>query len=624
MDEKIICATTDSIEILSLSVRVHNALKRANVSYVGEVMVLSDDQLFAVRNLGEKGVAEIREQLENVTLTDAPPSAYEDEPMNDRPGEPRILIDLGPPTMPLHRVVDWQQVIVRRQITAGTLHPQLKIDGYSLAELVDFYSHTEGLYEILLKALTAPVNVSQELEHLLDTITGREVEVLIGRGGFAPQTLESLAAEFGLSRERIRQIEKRAILRLQRAVSTVRLIRLTSAFLYADDPELSFADWARRLHSSGLLGEWSQARFACLDQLECLAALANLFCDIMEDCEMPESLKSMLVLRDKGLSTAPARTLKLLESFSGDAERFVMRHLRYSGAVSLEWLVARDEIDFRNSDLRLILESKGYQGLDENWYMSLKYVPGTLEKDSVLHRSLLKMFQYCGPLDIRRLYFGIEHTLSKTDFPVPPINVLEQLLSEYGYHSESDSWYWNGEMSEELNSGEMAIWDTINRADGVAHHFELMQSIIASGLSGATLGATFARSPLFERFEAGLYIIRGSRPDFETVLRARRAAERIPVELTIDRDTFGNITIGANLGISVVANGTLLSESLPNLSGNWSCNWGNGDRTELRVTHNEIRGLLSILRSLECDVGDRIEIRFNVLNRSATILKVGA
>ena len=624
MDEKIICATTDSIERLSLSVRVHNALKRAKIWDVGEVMVLSDDQLFAVRNLGEKGVAEIRERLSKVELLDQPSSTHENESMKERSVKPQILIDLGPPKVLRYEVVEWLQLMLNRQIEAGTLHPQLRIDGYSLAELVAIQSHTVGLYEVLLRVLTAPNSVAQELEHFYSILPPREMDILLRRIGFKRQSLQAIASFLGVTRERVRQLERKAWKRLQPRASTLPLVRIRSALLSAHDLDLSFNDWSNRLLNTGLLGDWSRERFSHLDKIELVIVVCKLLEVTAEEFEIPEALKNIVKLHNDGMSDAPARMLNLLNRYTGEAERHVRRHLRYSGAVSLDWLVARDEIDFRNSDLRLILESKGYQGLDENWYMSLKYVPGILEKDSVLHRSLLKMFQYCGPLDIRSIYFGIEHTLSKTDFPVPPINVLEQLLSEYGYHNESDSWYWNGEMSEELNSGEMAIWDTINRADGVAHHFELMQSIIASGLSGATLGATFARSPLFERFEAGLYIIRGSRPEFETVLRARRAAERIPVELTIDRDTFGNITIGANLGILVVANGTLLSESLPNLSGTWSCNWGKENRTELRVTHNEIRGLLSILRSLKCDVGDRIEIRFNVLNRSATILKVGA
>ena len=170
MDEKIICATTDSIERLSLSVRVHNALKRAKIWDVGEVMVLSEDQLFAVRNLGEKGVAEIRERLSKVELLDQPSSTHRNESLHEWTEEPQILIDLGPPNIRRHEVVAWQQMMLSKQIEARLLHPQLQIDGYTLTELIDVHSYTSGLYEILLKILTAPVSISQELEHLLGSV----------------------------------------------------------------------------------------------------------------------------------------------------------------------------------------------------------------------------------------------------------------------------------------------------------------------------------------------------------------------------------------------------------------------------------------------------------------------
>ena len=624
MDDRISCRTTDGIEMLSLNVRFFNALRRSSICEIGELIELSDEQLFAVRNLGEKGVAEIKERLARVTLIDASPTAGENGSGEIWSGEPQILIDLGPPTIPRHEVVDWQQMMLGRQIEAGKLHPQLKVDGYTLAELADIHSRTAGLYEILLKILTDPITVAQELEHLFNIMPPREMDILLRRFGLERQTLQMVASVFGITRERVRQLERQARRRVQPVASTLPLVRIRSAILFAHDMDLSFDGWSNRLINTGLLGDWSRERFSNVDQMELLVVVCKLLEVAEEAIEIPESLKNMIRLYNDGMSAAPARMLNLFNRYSGEVERLVRRHMRYSGAVSLDWLVNQDSVDFSKHDLGLILESKDYFIVDENWYMSREYVPGSLEKDSVLHRSLLKMFQYCGPLHIRNVYFGIEHTLSKTDFPVPPIGVLEQLLPEYGYYNESGSWYWNGEMAEELNSGETAIWDNIIRSGGAAHHFELMQSIIASGLSGATLGATLARSPLFERFEAGLYMIRGSRPDFDTVLRARRAAERIPVELTIDRDTVGNITIGANLGILVIANGTLLSDSLPNLSGNWFCYWGDGDKTELRVTHNEIRGLLNILRYLECEVGDRIEIRFNVFDRSATVMKVGA
>ncbi len=624
VDDRIPCSTTDSIEVLSLSVRVFNALKRSDIKVISELMALSDEQLFAVRNLGEKGVAEIRERLARVILVDARLITGENGSAKIWSGEPQILIDLGPPTIPRHEVVACHQMMLARQIEAGLLHPLAPIDERSLSELVSTQVDCPEVYQPLLKILVAPVNVSQELERLLAGLPTRELDVLIARSGFAPLTLDCISSKIGLTRERVRQIEQKAIGRIWRAMSSLQPIRISSAFLYADDMDLSFDGWSRRLHRTGLLGDWSQAKFASIDQLECLTVLIRISSKTMNSIEIPESLKCMLTLRDMGCSEAPALMLKLLESYSGTTERLVMKHLRHSGAISLDWLVNQDGIEFSIEELRLILEYKSFFGVGENWFMSLQYAPNKLGYFSVLHRSLLKMFQYCGPLSLRDVYFGIERTLIKVDFPIPPLGVVEQILTIHGYASENDLWFWPGDASEELNSGESAIWATIHELGGVAHHSELMQAILDSGLSGASLHGTLRRSPLFDNFDQALYKLRGAHPQHKDIERAQSAANRTSVNLSVEHNSYGKITVGANLGILAIANGTIVTERLPNLEGVWQCSWGDGETSVIRVTHNEIRGLLGVMRFLDCKLGDRILLIFNVLDRTVAVRKIKA
>ena len=622
MDEKIICATTDSIEVLNLSVRVYNSLKRWKIWDVGEVIELSDDQLFGVRNLGEKGVAEIRERLSRVELLDAPP-ADKPEPTKVWSGEPKILIDLGPPTIPRYKVVEWQQMMLARQINAGILHPKLQIDGYILRELRDVYCHTPGMYEILLKVLTTPMSVTQELERLLVDLPQREVDILIRRFGYKRLTLESVAPAFNITRERVRQVQQKAIRRVRSNAEKLQLLRIRSAILFANDTDISFNDWSKSLLRTGLLGEWSNDNFKAHEPLEYLTLLIRLSREKVLDFEIPDCLTSIMKLRDGSLPNAPAYLYGLLEKFGGAPERLVLRHLRYSGAVSLDWLVDQDSINLSKRDLGLILKSKGYFAIDEDWYMSREYVPGRLEKDSVIHRSLLKMFQFCGPLSLRDVYFGIERALIKVDFPIPPYDLLEQILMKHGYVSEDGLWFWPADASEELNAGETAIWETIHELGGVAHHSELMQAILDGGLSGASLHGTLRRSLLFDNFDQALYKLRGTDPEYSDIERARSAANKTRVDLSVKRDTYGNIIIGANLGILAIAHGTLLSESLPNLSGNWCCTWGDGNTADVRVTQNEIRGLSKVIRYLRCDVGDRIALTFNVFDRTVEIRTTG-
>ncbi len=60
------------IEKLDLTPRAYNSLKRANISKVGEVLEMSEDELLAVRNFGKKSLDELKDRLAaNNLLTEA-------------------------------------------------------------------------------------------------------------------------------------------------------------------------------------------------------------------------------------------------------------------------------------------------------------------------------------------------------------------------------------------------------------------------------------------------------------------------------------------------------------------------------------------------------------------------
>ncbi len=52
-----------AIEDLDLSVRAYNCLKRSNITRVGQVLTMTEDDLLAVRNFGEKSLSELRDKL---------------------------------------------------------------------------------------------------------------------------------------------------------------------------------------------------------------------------------------------------------------------------------------------------------------------------------------------------------------------------------------------------------------------------------------------------------------------------------------------------------------------------------------------------------------------------------
>jgi RNA polymerase primary sigma factor len=68
--------------------------------------------------------------------------------------------------------------------------------------------------------------LEEQLENILRTLPAREREVLtlrFGLGGGRARTLEEIGREFGLTRERIRQIERKALSELRNSPLLARL-----------------------------------------------------------------------------------------------------------------------------------------------------------------------------------------------------------------------------------------------------------------------------------------------------------------------------------------------------------------------------------------------------------------
>ncbi len=515
--QKILCNVDDSLDRLKLPIRVSNALQRADIFTIGQLQDAQDkDKLWQVRNLGEKGIAAIEAAVSKILLS----------PKLSSPIAANIGHDLASiieaqtsvPKIQVQTVLEGLKQILRKQIVAGLLHEDVR---FNTLRISDFLKNTSDslstIYEYL-PLLTCSVSIAGEIEMLSSGLPARELNILQLRYGYQTQTLQSVAAAYSLSRERIRQLEKQAAARLQQTMQSMQMIRIPSAILFADDLNLSFNQWAQRLLKTGLLGDWTLEQYRAYDPLELMVTICRMTKNFEHKLEFPPSLEYMLQLRKEGRASVTAKALFLQEAVSKEELRFIRQHAHYSGAVSLDWL-KENQILLRFTEKEMIefLEGQGFSEIAAGWYFSPEYRPDRRHNNHVLHNSLVKMFQYCGPLQIRDVSFGVEHALVKRDFPVPPTDVLEAVLVKTGYKLEDNKWSWDGEANEGLNSGEKVIWQTIKNQGGVAHHSELTQAVLRSELSFPVLHATLRNSPLFDNFEWSLYKIRGAQPNREMV-----------------------------------------------------------------------------------------------------------
>jgi len=614
----------DKIAVLGFSVRVHNALRRAKIETVGNLLLYSEEMLFGVRNMGEKGVAEVLAVLERVELLD-PPNDMDGQQVtiddHSHCAAPSILVDLGPPTEPRHQVIILLQTILNNQMRAGTLHPELRIQGRTLKELVFERTIAEELYETLRGILLEPVSVAQELEALLGPLKPRELIIIRQRYGLSPKTLETIATQIGVTRERVRQLEKNALNRTLLKAKTSPLIKVRSSLLFADDPDISYETWSQKLLETGLLGTWTDEKFAEIAPIEMMVALCQAIRYERDDLVFPHCLEIVIRLYAEGKSATPAKVDLALKRIAPEERRLIRRQMRHSGAASVDWLSQHDKTSLTRAEIVATFETLDYTELGDGWYLQTEEedLPSSRGKGYVFHKTIVKMTQYCGPVPLRDIYFGLEHAQVKTGFPVPPIDVLEKILAHCGYTVENGTWYYEGGESIELSRGEEVIFETIRANYGVAHHSQLASAILAGGLSYASVAGTLDRSPLFDNFMYGLYKLRGTNPSHQSVEDARASSGNVPVDLKYEYDIDGSIVVEANVSLFALGGGTITSEKLGNLEGEWHTATGSHSGNSIQVADNQIRGLRLAFVSLGCRAGNRVRLRFNVDTRHVAV-----
>ena len=301
--------------------------------------------------------------------------------------------------------------------------------------------------------------------------------------------------------------------------------------------------------------------------------------------------------------------------------RLTIRHLNHSGAISLDWLIQQDGAQYDRIQLQNVLLASGFEQANDDWLVAGSDLSRPRDKSNVFHNSLCKMFAFCGPLGLADIMGGLEHALSKTDFPIPSASILSAVLGRGGYTLDGDKWCFEGTFDATLNRGEKVIMRTIVGNGHVAHHSQLAHAVISSSLSFPSLHATLTRSPLFAKFERSLYKLRGSTPSQTAIEQCMQAHGQVRVNLRSDYDLDGNIVIEASLGTLAIGNGTVTSERLPNLAGEWLYSSDEGIENAIVATSNEIRGLRTAFESLGCRVGDRIRLVFSTDHRRVALSK---
>jgi RNA polymerase sigma factor (sigma-70 family) len=248
-----------SIEVLGLSSRSHNLLRRNGIRTLAQLVLLSSEQIRNLRNAGEKTVKEIKKKLEAYLAKH--PLSLSEQLVSDKPlppPQPPVPVDKTEPLPPLvdptllapATQIPLENISLDRLALPLHIHNQLRRRGIrSVGELArqpaDIFDLASPVRVQLIRYITWLVEQREDawedevagrgispLYHLmlaeitlddlvtqwLEVLTEREHQILRWRYGFIDEalTLEEIGQLVNLTRERVRQIEAKAIRKLCR------------------------------------------------------------------------------------------------------------------------------------------------------------------------------------------------------------------------------------------------------------------------------------------------------------------------------------------------------------------------------------------------------------------------
>ena len=633
---------SEPIECLELLVRGNNALRRNGIGTVGELYdVILNDDLSSIRGLGLLLCQNILDRFASVEVVDIWGEPYSTdkhatEDVNTRIHQLQERIDALANTV--NEIILWQKNTIHRQIASMLLHDNVISEGKSVGHWIkdeEPNPHYAGHLPRVLARILWTTCITEELAYLVRTVSLRDIGILIQRYGFTPKTYEQIGSEYELTRERIRQIlgkgveriANRARLSLQSDAgyeSPPPLARSQTALCIARQLELdvTFSAWAGSLTNTGLLGAWRIKNDFADDPIELFVAVCNILAEEgFQEFSLPENLECAIQLASDKYPDVPARNLQIIKSLPKEIQREIRRHTDFSGGVQARWL--SQEIEYDLEQVNRVLLALGYKSVERDWYIPIR-IDGQdrLTRNDVFEHCLRKMTQYCGPLRVEDVCAGLGHTLYRTRYPVPPPDVMKKVLESRGYSMKDNRYYWDGPIEEGLSRGEEIILGCLRSLGSVVHHAEMAQTFIDSELSFASLHGTLSRTPIVEKVDSALYKLRGANTTHQDVERASKAGERIPVDLLVNYDRTGKIKLEATLGTLAIGTGVILSENLPNLTGDWQCIIDGQSFDHVTITENEIRKLLRPLEYLQCETADRIRLSFDTWTRTVSLEKV--
>lgn len=631
-----------SIEVLNLSKRTYHALTRSGMSTIGSLRrFYRNRSANQIRMIGEKSLDEISKVLEELHKNPTLLALIEKEPVQSRRPEDK------------HVETTSQSSIDVLKLPAA-IRGMLKKHGVTTVD--DLRKAPDSV--ILNINLIGPKKLA-EIRHLLDnfvdnsktTTTDKPVinvekrlrtwaeavedyfrdekdvysYILISRFGFYPKTLEEIAVELGVTRERIRQIQEAVVVRYLNHIrfsGAIGLLERVEDVFSRQGDGLSLSSLKTILKKEGVLGQFSDPvktkHIKNLDLLETMICWLNLISNkkytlqpIEFSVNISDLTKSVKIsIRDRTtLMNIPKRE-----------RRKIRRKVLFTGGITIHEaskILSKDE-----RITVLVLGDLTFQKIDGEWF-TFKGLADDQDNSKIpLRIAGLKMLAVTPTMNFDSFHDGLRRYASRFYASIAPSHIIEHILAILGFDIKNNEVSTRLSTKGILSKSEQSLISAIKKNGDVASFLEIAEEFFLQNLSLPAVSVTLKRSPIVEKVNEGFYKLRGSEISWQNIETAKNRQKRFAQNDEITHGLDGIVRMKFTVNSYAYLTGVVGAWSVKDLSGSWTVIHDGSPFSDAKIDESYLWGLAKILKLMEVKMGERMELAFNTWNRTLSARKV--
>lgn len=630
------------IEILNFPKRIYHALVRGKVLTVGNLRdFYINRKKYYVRNIGEKSFGEISKALEGLPNNpyvlafekkESIQLSFHDAKWEGKASQSAIDI-LNLPTA-IRGILKSRGITTiddLRKASDETLLRIRLIGPQKLGEirkiLIDFdenpsVSVAEKPAVIEEKKV---ITWAQIVEDYFQNEKDVYSFILISRFGYAPKTLEEIAAELGVTRERVRQIQEAVAVRYLNHIrfsGGVGLLGQIEKIFSEHGDSLSLSSLKTILKSTGVLGQFSEP--IKTEHIKNVNLLETLICWLGLISNKKYTLQpiefSVDISRLTKAGKISIRDHATLMSISTKERRKIKRKVLFTGGITVgeaSRILSKDE-----RFTILALRNLNLQKIDDEWFTFKSLADDKDNSKIPLRVAGLKMLAVNPTMDIDSFHDGLRRHASRFYSGIAPISVIEHVLPMLGFEIKGSKIWTQLSTKGILSKSEQCLVSAIRKNGGIASFLEVAEEFFLHNLSLPAVSVTLKRSPIVEKVNDGFHKLRDTEISWRDIENAQKRQKRFAQDDEITHGLDGVVRMKFTVNSYAFLTGVVGAGSVKELSGSWMVIHDGGLLGDAKIDEAYLWGLAKIFKKLEVKIGERMELGFNTWNRTLSVRKV--